>query len=243
MSSEDIRAEHPQVEHIAFSSSKLPLYFATPVIKAHGTVAPGWKGGGWCSREPSQLTHRLTCTSYSTPSSPWLRLENTGGIAQKPGVSLLLVSKKTLFFQHRRHWGVTHWQEERLPLLPSAALEAWWFQQAADQRIPSQNTDLATPLWFHTARLTSQGNYPTEQHRKSWQEFTLMLKISSFSLTVNSSLPCRFKESSSLTLHSCLTCTILHLTNNSSNTVNSCHAYLWLYFALVLRKACMRKHI
>lgn len=116
--------------------------------------------------------------------------------------------------------------EECLPLLPSAALEARWFQQAADQRIPSQNTDLATPLWFHTARLTSQGNYPTEQHRKSWQEFTLLLKISSFSLTVNSSLPCRFKESSSLTLHSCLTCTILHLTTNSSNTVNSCHAYL-----------------
>lgn len=97
MSSEDIRAEHPQVEHIAFSPSKLTLYFATRVIKAHGTIAPGWKGGGWCSREPSQLTHRLTCTSYSTPSSPWLRLETTGGIAQKPGVSLLLVSKETFF--------------------------------------------------------------------------------------------------------------------------------------------------
>lgn len=38
MSSEDIRAEYPQVEHVASSSSKWTFYFATSVIKAHGTI-------------------------------------------------------------------------------------------------------------------------------------------------------------------------------------------------------------
>lgn len=94
-SSEDNTTEYPEVEYIAFSSSKLTLYFATPVIKGHGTITPGRKGG--VDRAESHYSSPTDSPACPTPSSLWLHLENTGGFAQKPGVSLL-ASKNTSFF-------------------------------------------------------------------------------------------------------------------------------------------------
>lgn len=155
MSSEDIRAEYPQAEHVAFSSSKLKLCFATPAIKAHGTITPGWKGGADTAKN-----HHSSPTD--SPAPPTLLLHPHGCAWKTPGElhrnqEFLFLSARRLHFFIFFNTGAlrchTQWQEECFPLLPSAALEAPWFQQAADQRMPPK-----TLPWPHLCGSTESGS-------------------------------------------------------------------------------------
>lgn len=209
------------------------------MIKAHGTITPGWKGGA----DTAENRHSSPTDS---PAHPTL-LHPCGCAWKIPGElhrhqEFPFSSARRLHFFQHRSTEVSH-------SLTGGMLSSASFSSPGSTMAPiscwsddSQNTSLATPLWFYTVRLTSLGNYPTEQQRKSWQEFALLLKTS-FSLTVNPSLPSDLKRAAPLlyipTLPAQFHTWLLILQTSKLLP----YLPMTKYFALVLRKAFMRKHI
>lgn len=176
VSSEDIRTEYPQAEHIAFSSSKLTLCSATPVSKAHGTITPGGKGGADpAESHHSSPTDSLTCMSYSTLLHPHGCTWNTPGELHRNQEFLFLSARRLHLFQHRST-EVSH-------SLTGGMLSSASFSSPGSTVVPTSCWFPPKTLpWPHLCgsrvRLTSQSNYPIEQQRKSWEEFALLLKPS-----------------------------------------------------------------
>lgn len=191
MSSEDIRAEYPQVKHVAFSSSKCTLYFATPGIKAHGTITPGWKGSADRAENhqssptdspahPTLLPHPCSCT-WKTPGELYRNQE------------LFFLSARPLCFFStqealRCH---THWQEQCFPLLPSAALEAGCF------KLLTRGFPPKTLPWPHCCGSTEPGllhKVIIQQNRESHSNNLLCCWKLLFHSQSNPSLPFDLKS-------------------------------------------------
>lgn len=215
MSSEDIRPEYPG-RAVCFLFLQT-LYFTTPMINVHGTITPGCKGGCWYSRKPSQLTHRLTCMSYSlilmaAPGKHQGNCTETRSFSSCQQDLFIFFSTGGTEVSHSLTGG----------MLSSASFSSCcWSEDSLPKHCPG-----------HTAVVPHTQAYFTRSLFNRTAEKVMAricFVVENFFYTHSQPKSALwFKENSSLTLHSCLTCTISHLTTNFSNTANSCHTYLWL---------------